>query len=527
MDCNAKKKMLTREEEKSRLFNAIWKVAEAARGTVDGWDFKAYIFGSLFYRYLSELLCEKINNNEHEAGNTDFDYAKLSDEDIDDEIREEIIKENGYFLYPSEIFSRVIEAAAVDTESLNEKLDSVFSNFEGSSIGRKSEECFKGLFYDFDVNNEKLGATVIERNKKLLEILNAIGGLNLGKIDDTTADILGDAYEQTMGLYARNAGRLGGEYFTPSDVSVLVTKLALNGKKRIKNIYDPTCGSGSLLLKAAKEIGMDNIDLGFFGQDANLTSSRLCKINMFLHTRDYSKFDIRYGDTLKDPYHWDDQPFEAIVSNPPYSIKWDGPDDATLIGDPRFSPAGVLAPSSNADMAFIMHALSWLAPNGTASIVCFPSIMYRSGAEQKIRKYLIDNNFVDCIIQLPGKLFYGTSIPTCIMVLKKNKTDNKVLFIDASKEFIKAPKNNRLTEENIQNIMDAYENRTNNNYFSRLVSYDEIANKNNYNLSVSTYVEKEDTLEVIDINDLNSKINAVIEKENQLRAEIDKIIKEI
>ncbi len=323
-----------------------------------------------------------------------------------------------------------------------------------------------------------------------------------------------------------NAGKSGGEYYTPQEVSELLTKLTLVGKIEVNKVYDPACGSGSLLLKFTKILGKNNVKNGFFGQEINITTYNLCRINMFLHDIDFDKFDIAHGDTLTEPAHWDDEPFEAIVSNPPYSIKWEGDNSQILINDSRFSPAGVLAPKSKADLAFIMHSLSWLAPNGTAAIVCFPGVMYRSGAEQKIRKYLIDNNYIDCIIQLPDNLFYGTSIATCIMVLKKSKIDNKVLFIDASKEFVKVTNSNKMTEKHIDDIVEKFTKRENIEYISNLVEYEKIVEEN-YNLSVSTYVEKEDTSEKIDIVELNKEIERIVAREEELRKEIDKIIAEI
>lgn len=285
-------------------------------------------------------------------------------------------------------------------------------------------------------------------------------------------------------------------------------------------------GSGSLLLKAEKVLGRDKVRNGFYGQEVNITTYNLCRINMFLHDIGFDKFNIACEDTLISPAHWDDEPFELIVSNPPYSIKWAGDENPLLINDPRFSPAGVLAPKSKADLAFIMHSLSWLASNGTAAIVCFPGIMYRGGAEQKIRKYLVDNNYVDCIIQLPPNLFFGTSIATCIMVLKKGKADSKTLFIDASKECIKVTNNNKLTKENMDKIVNCFTNRSESKHFSHLASYEEVA-ENDYNLSVSTYVEAEDTREKIDIVKLNAEIKEIVAREEALRKAIDEIIAEI
>lgn len=513
-----------KELERAELHRVIWNVANDLRGSVDGWDFKQYVLGMLFYRYISENLTSYINRGEEEAGNKGFNYAELSDEDAE-QAREDLVKTKGFFILPSELFVNVRKRAK-DDENLNETLEQIFKNIEASAQNNASEDNLKGLFDDVDVNSNKLGATVAQRNEKLIKLLNGIGEMKLGDYQNNTIDAFGDAYEYLMGMYASNAGKSGGEYYTPQEVSELLTRIAVVGKTEVNKVYDPACGSGSLLLKFAKVLGKNNVRQGFFGQEINITTYNLCRINMFLHDIDYDKFDIAHGDTLTSPQHWDDEPFEAIVSNPPYSIKWKGEDDPVLINDPRFSPASVLAPKSKADLAFIMHSLAWLATNGTAAIVCFPGVMYRGGKEQKIRKYLIDNNFIDCIIQLPDNLFYGTSIATCIMVLKKSKTDNSTLFIDAGKEFIKVTNANKLTEENILKILNAYTERQNIEYFAKLVPNSDITEKD-YNLSISTYVEQPDTREKIDIVKLNAEIEQIVEQEAILREEIDKIIAEI
>lgn len=510
--------------EREELHKAIWSIADDLRGSVDGWDFKQYILGIMFYRYISENITNYINEGERKAGDTSFDYAKLKDSEAEPE-RENLVKEKGFFILPSELFVNVVKRAR-DDENLNETLEKIFNNIENSAKGAESEDDFSGLFDDIDVNSNKLGATVGKRNEKLVKILEGIAGINLGKYQDNQIDAFGDAYEFLMSMYASNAGKSGGEFYTPQEVSELLTKLAIIGKTSVNKVYDPACGSGSLLLKSAKILGKENVRNGFYGQEINLTTYNLCRINMFLHDIGYDKFNIACEDTLVSPQHWDDEPFEVIVSNPPYSIKWAGDDNAVLINDPRYSPAGVLAPKSKADFAFIMHSLSWLATNGTASIVCFPGILYRGGAEQKIRKYLIDNNFVDCIIQLPDNLFFGTSIATCIMVLKKSKKDNSTLFIDATNECVKVTNNNRLTDNNINNIVDIFTNREDKEHIAKLVSNDEITN-NDYNLSVSTYVEKEDTREKIDIAKLNKEIDEIVAREQILRDEIKRIISEI
>lgn len=515
---------IKKEQEREELHRAIWAIADELRGAVDGWDFKNYVLGTMFYRFISEDLTNYINQNEIEAGDADFDYAKMSDEDAE-EAREGLIEEKGFFMLPSELFCNVCANAAND-ENLNERLERIFNNIEGSAKGSESEADFSGLFDDFDVNSNKLGSTVAKRNERLAKLLNGVKDMNLGDINDHSIDAFGDAYEYLMGMYASGAGKSGGEFFTPPEVSVLLTRLGTVGKKEINKAYDPACGSGSLLLKCAELLGREAVRSGFYGQEINITTYNLCRINMFLHKIGFDKFDIACEDTLTNPQHWDEEPFELIVSNPPYSVKWVGDGDATLINDPRFAPAGVLAPKSKADMAFIMHSLSWLAANGTAAIVCFPGIMYRGGAEQKIRKYLVDNNYVDAVIQLSGGLFFGTSIATCIMVLKKGKRDNKVMFIDASKEYIKVTNNNKLTPENIDRIVDVFAKRENVAHFSHLADYAEIA-ENDFNLSVSTYVEPEDTREKIDIVKLNAEIAEIVAREQVLRSEIDKIIAEI
>lgn len=528
-----------KEQEREELHRAIWAIADELRGAVDGWDFKNYVLGTMFYRYISENLTAYINQGEIDAGNADFDYAKMRDEEAI-EAKEGLVEEKGFFILPSELFCNVRnncnndKAYFIDREgkqknvkeNLNELLELIFDHIETSAKGSQSEGSFVGLFDDFDVNSNKLGSTVAKRNERLVKLLDGVANMNLGSVKNHDIDAFGDAYEYLMTMYASNAGKSGGEFFTPADVSELLTRLGTVGKSKINKVYDPACGSGSLLLKAVKLLGKDAVTNGFFGQEINITTFNLCRINMFLHDIGYDKFDVECEDTLTNPQHWDSEPFELIVSNPPYSIKWEGDDNPLLINDPRFSPAGVLAPKSKADMAFVMHCLSWLASNGTAAIVCFPGIMYRGGAEQKIRKYLVDNNYVDCIIQLPSNLFFGTSIATCIMVMKKCKNDDKTLFIDATNECIKVSNNNKLTPANIDRIVDVFVKREAIPHFSYLASYDEVA-VNDYNLSVSTYVEAEDTREVIDIVKLNAEIEEIVMREDELREAIRNIIEEI
>jgi type I restriction enzyme M protein len=511
-----------KEVQRTELHKTIWRIANDLRGSVDGWDFKSYVLGILFYRFISENLTAYLNTLEREAGDADFDYAKLSDQDAEFG-RKDTVDEKGFYILPSELFANVRKRAPGD-ENLNETLEGIFRDIEGSAAGSASEDDLKGLFDDLDVNSAKLGNTVAKRNEKLVKLLNAIGELTLGdEFSENTIDAFGDAYEYLMQMYASQAGKSGGEYYTPQEVSELLARLTIVGKTQVNKVYDPAAGSGSLLLKFAKVLGKDNVRQGFFGQEINLTTYNLARINMFLHDINYERFDIAHGDTLLEPAHWDDEPFEAIVSNPPYSIKWDGDANPLLINDPRYAPAGVLAPKSKADLAFTMHMLHWLAVNGTAAIVQFPGVLYRGGAEQKIRKYLVDNNYVDAVIQLPLDLFFGTTIGTCIIVLKKSKQDNAVLFINASAEVVRHGNKNKLSEGNRKKILDTFAARTEVNHFSRLVSSADIA-ANGYNISVSSYVEAEDRTEAVDINVLNAEIASIVSRQQELRHEIDAIV---
>ena len=514
----------TKEAQRAELHKTIWRIANDLRGSVDGWDFKTYVLGMLFYRFISENLAAYLNEGERSAGESNVSYSQLSDADAEFG-RRETVSEKGFYILPSELFTNVRKRAPKD-ENLNETLERVFRNIEGSAVGVDSEDDLKGLFDDLDVNSTKLGATVAKRNEKLVKLLDAIGDLQLGNFDDNTIDLFGDAYEYLMQMYASSAGKSGGEFYTPQEVSELLARITVLGKTEVNKVYDPACGSGSLLLKFAKVLGKENVRLGFFGQEINLTTYNLARINMFLHDINYEKFDIAHGDTLIDPAHWDDEPFEAIVSNPPYSIKWEGDSNPLLINDPRFAPAGVLAPKSKADLAFTMHILSWLAVNGTAAIVEFPGVLYRAGAEAKIRKYLIENNYVDAVIQLPPDLFFGTSIGTCIIILKKSKDDNSILFIDASAEFVRLGNKNKLSAANQQRVLDAFAERADDGHFARLVPSAEISD-NGYNIAVSSYVEKEDTREVIDITELNAKIARIVAHQTELREQIDTYVMDL
>ena len=511
-------------EQRTELHKTIWRAANELRGAVDGWDFKQYMLGFLFYRFISENIASYFNARQIEAGQTDFDYNNLPD-DIAERGRQMAIETKGFFILPSNLFVNVRRRAAKDPD-LNITITKIFKDIEGSAKGSKSEDDFKGLFDDIDVNSNRLGGSVVERNQRLVKVLNTVGDLPLGDYSDNQIDAFGDAYEFLINMYASNAGKSGGEFFTPQEVSELLAKLAIAGRQRLAKVYDPACGSGSLLLKFAKILGKDNVSNGFYGQEINPTTYNLARYNMFLHNINFEKFDIARGDTLIEPRHWDDEPFDAIVSNPPYSIKWAGDSNPVLINDPRFSPAGVLAPKSKADLAFTMHILSWLKTDGTAAIVEFPGVLHRGGAEAKIRKYLVDNNYVDCVIQLPGNLFFGTPIATCIVVLKKSKSDNSVLFIDASQQFVHVGNKNQLSNDNIAYIMNIHDKRADLDYEAKLVSNSDIA-ANDYNMAVSSYVEKRDTREKIDIDDLNQQLSDIVAREATLRSLIDAIVADL
>jgi len=508
--------------QRAELQAKIWKIANEVRGAVDGWDFKQFVLGTLFYRYISENFTNYI-----EGGDNNIDYANLPDDVITPEIKDDAVKTKGYFIYPSQLFINVAKNANTNS-NLNTNLKAIFDDIENSASGYPSEDDIKGLFADFDTTSTRLGNTVENKNSRLAAILKGVEELNFGDFEDNQIDLFGDAYEFLISNYAANAGKSGGEFFTPQHVSKLIAQLAMHKQTTVNKIYDPAAGSGSLLLQAKKHFDNHIIEEGFFGQEINHTTYNLARMNMFLHNVNYDKFNIALGDTLRDPHFGDDKPFDAIVSNPPYSVNWIGSDDPTLINDDRFAPAGVLAPKSKADFAFVLHALSYLSSKGRAAIVCFPGIFYRGGAEQKIRKYLVDNNFVETVISLAPNLFYGTSIAVNILVLSKHKTDNKTQFIDASGEefFKKVTNNNILEDEHIDRIMEIFDNKENVEYVTKTIDNKLIA-ENDYNLSVSSYVEAKDNREVVDIVKLNAEISKTVKKIDKLRADIEAIVKEI
>lgn len=509
---------MTSTQQRAELQRRIWQIANEVRGSVDGWDFKQYVLGTLFYRFISEHFASFFNDE-----NTN--YADLSDDVITAEIRDDAIRTKGYFIYPSQLFENVVKNASLN-ESLNTDLATIFAEIESSALGYPSEDDIKGLFADFDTTSNRLGNTVAEKNQRLRAVLNGVADLNFGDFKDNQIDLFGDAYEFLISNYAANAGKSGGEFFTPQSVSKLIAQLALHGQKTVNKIYDPACGSGSLLLQAKKQFDEHIIEEGFWGQEINHTTYNLARMNMFLHNINYDKFDIALGNTLLDPKYGNEKPFDAIVSNPPYSVKWIGSDAPTLINDDRFAPAGVLAPKSKADFAFILHALNYLSAKGRAAIVTFPGIFYRGGAEQKIRQYLVDNNFIETVISLAPNLFFGTSIAVNILVLSKHKTDTRIQFIDASNFFKKETNNNILTEDNIAEILKLFSDKADVAHIAQSVAYEEIV-KNDYNLSVSSYVEAKDSREIIDITALNQEISKTVEQIDRLRMEIDAIVAEI
>ena len=515
---------MTTMQERAELHKTIWKIANDLRGSVDGWEFKAYVLGSIFYRFISENICDYFNARMHEAGYLDFNYADMPDDEAIGG-KDDAVQTKGFFMLPSQLFQNIVKNAEND-ENLNEHLSAIFRAIEASAQGTESEDDLRGLFSDFSVDSAALGSTVIKRNQLLAKVLKTVATMDLGsKYNDTDNDTFGDTYEFLMQMYASEAGKSGGEFFTPQQVSELLARLASHNNPNIQKVYDPACGSGSLLLKFAKTVGKTNPHLKYFGQEVNPTTYNLCRINMFLHNVNFDQFDIRLEDTLLKPQHMDDAPFDAIVSNPPYSLKWDGKENPILINDERYAPAGVLAPKSAADLAFTMHMLWHLSEPGTAAIVEFPGVLYRGGDEKKIRQYLIKNNYVDTVIQLPANLFFGVGIATCIIVLKKSaKSDSSVLFIDASKLFQKDGNKNKLLTEHQDKIMELFANRKDEQYLAKLVKNDDIL-ENDANLSVSSYVEQEDTREVINITEVNAKLETLVAEGNALNEKIAGIIK--
>lgn len=512
---------MTSQQQRDALHRQIWAIANEVRGAVDGWDFKQFVLGALFYRFISENFTSYI-----EAGDDSINYARMADGAIPQDAIVDAVKTKGYFIYPSQLFENVA-ASANTNESLNTELAAIFKAIEGSASGYPSEEDIKGLFSDFDTTSNRLGNTVKEKNDRLAKVLKGVADLPL-KFEENHGDLFGDAYEFLISNYAATAGKSGGEFFTPQHVSKLIAQLAMHGQTSVNKIYDPAAGSGSLLLQAKRHFDDHTIEDGFFGQEINYTTYNLARMNMFLHNVNYDKFNIQNGNTLENPRFLDERPFDAIVSNPPYSVRWKGSDDPTLINDDRFAAAGVLAPKSKADFAFVLHALHYLSAKGRAAIVCFPGIFYRGGAEQKIRKYLVDINVVETVIALAPNLFFGTTIAVNILVLAKNKTDTTIQFIDATGDdfFRKGTNTNVMEDRHTDRIIEIFSSKKNVPHVAETVEQQQIIDAD-YNLSVSAYVEPKDNREVVDITQLNDQLEITVAKIDLLRSEIDAIVAEI
>lgn len=514
----------TREEEKQELYRTIWNIANKLRSNIVGWDFKNYVLGFLFYRYISENIQKYFNNIEHDKKNLKFEYANLDDQTAN-QFRIKTIEQKGFFILPSELFVNVLKKIENKkiAKTVNVILNQVFYNIENSAKNFSSESSVKNLFADIDLKSKKLGNDTYKRNNQIINILKAINNMKINDYQNNLIDTFGDAYEYLINMYCSNAGKSGGEFFTPQEVSELLARLTLKNKKKINKVYDPAAGSGSLLLKFVKILGKKNILDGIYGQEINLTAYNLCRINMFLHDISWKNFDIKLGDTLTDPKNDPKIKFDVIVSNPPYSIKWIGDNNSKLINDPRFKKAGVLAPKAKADLAFVLHSLYYLDNNGIGAIVLYPGVLYRRGIEQKIRKYLVNNNYVDAVIELPKNLFFGTTISTAILIIKKNKKTKNVFFFDASNYFVKANKKNKLTFQNLNDIIDIFFSQKNITSISCTVNINKIK-ANNYDLSVFNYVKKSDKISNINIKKLNAEIATLVNEQQLIRNKINKII---
>jgi len=501
--------------DKVYLENHINKIAKAL-GAIDVWIFKRYLLVGVFYRFLSEDFIDFFNKD-------DIDYLCLRNSKITEPLINFVTNHKGYFIYPKDLFHNVIKTSKID---IDVRLTDAFIAIENSAKNFLAEKNMIGLFDDFDINNNSLGSTREEKNTRLFIILQGVADLKIDDFFNTKNDILGDIYEFLLQQCASNAGKAGGEFYTPQPISKLVTALATHKNSDINKVYDPTCGSGSLLLQIKKYLNNENIE--YFGQEINYNTHNLAKMNMFLHNINYTKFNIKLGNTLTNPHFGSDKPFDAIVSNPPYSVQWVGSDDPTLINDDRFSPAGVLAPKAKADFAFILHALNYLSNKGRAVIVCFPGIFYRGGAEQKIRQYLIDNNYVESVIELAPRQFYGTDIAVEILVLAKNKQNTDIQFINASSSefFEQETNNNVMRDEHIKKIIDIFDSKQDIAHIARLVPYEEVAS-NNYMLSVKQYIDLEDDAEAIDIVKLNKEIEENLNAITKLHSDINTIIMRI
>ena len=496
------------EEQKKLLETQLWNIANELRGKMDADEFRDYILGFIFYKYLSEKQYLYANTLlETEAIK---DYAAITDTDDLKAIKEESLIKLGYFLKPQELFSAIAKKGNANTETQSdfilEDLESILNGIEQSTMGTESEDDFNQLFEDLDLSSTKLGRSADARNSLIAKVLSHLDKIDFA-LQDTDADVLGDAYEYLISQFASGAGKKAGEFYTPQQVSQILAQIVTTGKKRLKNVYDPTCGSGSLLLRVAREVKVDE----FYGQELNRTTYNLARMNMILHDVHYRQFDIRQEDTLTEPQHRE-QRFEAIVANPPFSAKWKGKDNPLNENDDRFSQYGKLAPTSKADFAFVQHMIHQLADNGTMACVLPHGVLFRGAAEGTIRQYLIENlNYLDAVIGLPPNIFFGTSIPTCILVLSKCRVNNdNILFIDASKEFEKDGNKNKLQSNHIEKIISAYKERNTIDKFSYVAKINEVI-ENDYNLNIPRYVDTFEEEEPIDLDAVSNKLKEVAE----------------
>ena len=499
------------------LESKLWAIANELRGNMGADEFRDYVLGLIFYKFLSEKV-ERAANKELEADKLKFKDV-LDNQDLLDALKEELLDTLGYFIEPKHLFKN-LALRAVNKEIIIEDLGNAFKAVEHSTIGFDSEDEFAGLFEDVDLTSSKLGKTVYQKNELISDVVKHLNEIDF-KFEDIDSDILGDAYEYLIGNFASSAGKKAGEFYTPQQVSKILAKVVTLGKERIKSVYDPTCGSGSLLLRVAKEAKVSD----FYGQELNTTTYNLARMNMILHNVKFRDFDIQQGDTLEDPAHFN-MKFEAVVANPPYSIKWKAND--LKLSDERFTPYGKLAPKSKADFAFVQHMIYQLDENGTMGIVLPHGVLFRGGAEGIIRQFLIEEkNYLDAVIGLPANLFFGTGIPTCILVFKKcREKDSNIMFIDASKEFEKVKTQNILLDEHVIKIVETYRDRIELEKYSRPVLLEEVK-ENDYNLNIPRYVDTFEEEEEIDLDEVANKIIEIDKEMIEIDKEIKKFCEEL
>lgn len=476
-----------RDEKLQQFYNTIWEAAGDPHLSIEIRSYKHYIIGLLFYKYLSDKLSIFINKFKIEHGNVDFDYSKQGDE-VAEEIREYIINHMGYFLLPSELFSN-LKKKFIMNENLNKTIQKAFVIIENSTNGTYSRYNFKSLFDGISFDSIILGDNENQHNSNVIKIIDSMNSIYSLDYQDDSFNIFGEVYDYLMDMLYFYENKQSGNSYTTKEVSELLTKISLVGRTEVNKVYDPACRNGSSLTNFTKILGLDNIKRGFYGEEKNSTTLNLCRINMLIHNIDLNKINLVCDDTLQSPMHWEEGTFDIIVSNPHCEFHWEENNNSLLINDPRFSPVETLEPKNIGDLAFVMHSLYMFAPNGTASIVCFSGVLSRGGSEKKFRQYLVDNNYIDCIIQLPKKLFFGISIADCIIVLKKSKKVKNILFIDASNRFVKIGKRCKLSEDNITNIIESYTNRKDEDYISCVVDNKKIF-KQDYSLSVTNYIKK-------------------------------------